>query len=451
MAARTIFYAVAFSFIFFSCADSNNGEEKDKKSESTPPKISSSKIKSIKLSGNSNAAVKRGDSSSNSVGSSFTDNLITYQSGDLVPISDTIEDMQPENFVSVYNISGASKAIQYSDGEDKEVYIVLSNDIAVPLSEIGLPKSQSGNLKSSSLIYQRLGHYFFNTNSGLINLVLTNTGDSVAFVMTSDVKHFTVHSNFIHFRKNNGKHYIYKFFNNTYTRLDSTFTASISNRVAGYSNTDGFNAEDFDYVFKKDLNCIVAKIRNSGDEAPYDYLCVNESGGTKVYFSRPGLVDCYNESNIGQWCYSGGSNRFNIPYSLSNCLLSEVHEGYLLCESSIRFFYYDLNSFGKNQMEFVGSSISAHSIVNFFQDFDKENIFMISGNDGSLKLSKTNAKTRVETLINVSAYTKPNWITYCNGSLDISIDDKFLKLNPTTNVLTEIGSNAGIEEYECMD
>lgn len=453
MAFKTFFYAIVFSLLFFSCAEENEESQEEQKQEEQK---TGSKLRTIKLSTVSNAAVNNNSqNSSNNITRNVNldlSTIVTYKSGDVVPIEENVsDDMGADGFIKITTISGDSKSIKFSNSSDTEVYIVLTNDLAVPLSEFGLPESQSGNLKSAAKIYQRFNHWYYKASGNLIDLELNLSGDAVLNTISNDISRFEVHPLFIHFRKTDGKHYIYKFLDQSFTRLDSSFTASISNLTPGYSNTNGFNVEQFDYVFKQKDNCIIGQIRNSSNEAPYDILCVYENGDTKVSFSRPGLVDCYNEGNNGQWCYSGGSNSENISSSIGVCNLIEIGEGFLMCQDSINV-YWELKNTERNQLELAEvGSWTQHRTTNQKYTYDAKYLYIISGNDGALKFSKIDPKTRTETTIDVSGYTKPNWMVSCNGVVDISIDDKFIKFNPSNDTIFFIDSNEVIEEYECME
>jgi hypothetical protein len=443
MAYKTFFYAIAFLILFSSCA-SEDGETKNAESENQNNSSNSESIKKIFLGDSKNAATRKSSVSSNSINQlninlNDTLNLVTNNTGDeWNSIGSTISNnTYPHSFVKVTPISGDFSAINYADNSGIiETYIVLTNDIAIGLSRYGLPQNNSGNLKSNSKIYSRINHYYYKSANNLKYLEINLSGDVIDSILTNDIQNFEIAKNFIRFEKSDG-HYIKTFANeNTFkmSDLDWMYNAGIKNN----------------YVFKMNDDCLIIGTDNSSAGDEYQKLCISEQGGFEITNARQGLRDCYNDNTI-TWCDAVGSEVEVLNTSLNNCSHVDIDDGFLACNRSGSPQFWDLNNNERNQLERVTSYGSSHVTINQYFSFDSEFVYMISGNDGALNFSKIDLKAQTATQIDVSSYTKPNWIEYCDGVVDLSIDDKFLKYYPNTGNLVEIGSNEGIEEYECIE
>lgn len=443
MAYKTFFYAIAFSILFSSCA-SEGVETKNAESENQSQSSSSDSIKKIFLGDSKNAATRKSSVSSNSINQLNLDlndtlNLVTNNTGDeWNSIGSTISnDTYPHSFVKVTPISGDFSAINYADNSGIiETYIVLTNDIAVALSSYGMPQENLGNLKSNSKIYSRFNHYYYKTGNDLKDLEINLSGDVIDSILTNDIQNFEVAKNFIRFEKSDG-HYIKTFANGNTIKMSDLgwmYNAGIKNN----------------YVFKMNDDCFIIGTDNSSAGDEYQKLCIDEQGNFEITNARQGLRDCYNDNSI-TWCSAVGSEVEILNTSLNNCFNLNIDDGFLVCNSSGSPKFWDLKNNERNQLERVQSYGAAHITINQIFTNDSEFLYMISGNDGGLNFSKIDLVTQTATQIDVSSYTKPNWIEYCDGVVDLSIDDKFLKYYPNTGNLVEIGSNEGIEEYECID
>lgn len=443
MAYKTFFYAIAFLILFYSCA-SEDGETKTAEAENKNNSSSSELVKKIFLGDSKNAATRKSSVSSNSINQLNLDlndtlNLVTNNTGDeWNSIGSTISnDTYPHSFVKVTPISGDFSAINYADESGvTETYIVLTNDIAVALSSYGMPQENSGNLKSNSKIYSRFNHYYYKSGNNLKDLEIELNGDVIDLDLTVDIENFEVSKNFIRFEKSDG-HYIKVFSSNNTIKmsdLDWMYNAEIKNN----------------YVFKMNDDCFIIGTDNpsAGDE--YQKLCINEQGYFEITNARQGLRDCYNDNTI-TWCSAIGSEVEILNTSLNNCFNLNIDDGFLVCNSTFATFW-DLNNNEREQLEKININFSQGSVLNQYFTDDKTFVYMISGQGvGNLRFSKIDLVTQTATQIDVSSYTKPNWIEYCDGVVDLSIDDKFLKYYPNTGKLVEIGSNEGIEEYECIE
>lgn len=433
MAIKTIFYSLIF-FILISCASNDSSDNKENENESN----NSSGTVYIKLSNSKNAVVGNNNQFNQNGLLDDVSELLTYQSGDLIDIESTISDGSYPS--KLYPVSSDYKLIEYvtgnsNDQQIEEVYLVLSNDVAIPLSLIGIPSQQNGGTKNKKRMYQREDNFYWLSEGDLIEVALSGDFLVNSNVIESNVKNFELQPNFIHYESNVGQ-FIYKFNDKSKKRLNSDF-----------------NAEFKDFVFRSSTNCLQSETNNDrGQYKEFEELCVDENGNETIRYARSGYLDCLDDPSTPAWC-QGASQSFGITQSLSSCSTVNINTGFMFCNNSTRPIFYEMRNQEEQQIKVLDSTVipSVHLIINQYFDFDDKNLYMISGNDGSLSFTKTDLINKTSTAYDVSIYTKPNWVVFCNGFLDISIDDKFVKFNPSTETFTEVGSNEGIDQYECIE
>jgi hypothetical protein len=436
MANKTIFYVLAVLILFSSCASDEQVENQNNSSNSNQ-----TGVPKIFLGTSKNAATRSASVASNSLQSenlSDSLNLFTNTTGDTwEQIGNTISnDTYPHSFIVTRSISNDFSAINFADSSGIiESYLVLSNDLAIALSNYGLPQNNTGNLKSSAKIYSRFDHYYYKANGNLIDLKINQSGDVSESTVSEDVQNFEILKNFIRYQKSDG-HYIRKFSDNQtlkMSNLDWLFNSDIRNN----------------YVFKMNEECLIVFTTNTSPGDEYNKFCMGEDGNYEITNARQGLRDCYSDNSI-TWCNATGSETQVLNTSLNNCSHLPIDDGFLVCNSSFATFW-DLRNNTRDQLEKININFSQSSILNQYFTDDGTYVYMISGAENNIKFSKINLVDQTSILIDVSSYTKPNWIEYCDGVVDLSIDDKFLKYYPNTGNLVEIGSNEGLKEYECIE
>jgi len=425
MARKTVLYLILSAFIFFSCAtDSETTESKSGDSTNTEEsgiRFNISELKNLvigKSSTSGSNSLESNDLSSNSI--------LTYNnSGDLVTVSTVInEDVFPSEFLRVN--TNDYKAIKYtSEVVDAEVYLVAPDGLGIGLSQFGLPSINSGT-KNKPQIYKRNNKFYYLSNNDLLEIVLNNSGGGTKTVLASSVSGFDVRDNFIYYK--------------------SSGQFVLKNNGDLKQLNDDFNAEFSNFVFRSKENCLIAKTSLSSLKE-YQELCIDEDGIEVIRDARSGYNECRNDPSLPAFC-QGAVQEFGIINSLSSCAEVGIGDGFLVCRNSTRPVFFELENSIRHQIELI-TSMPDHKIINLVFDFDSSFLYMISGNDGSLKFSKIDIVNK--TFIDIAfSYTKPSWVVYCNNKLTISVDDKIVDYL-SDGTLIEIGSNAGIEEYECMD
>jgi hypothetical protein len=417
MAAKTFFYLVVSCVLFLSCADSEDTVEGGEAETN-----STSSAVSFNFSGLENLVIGTSGANLNDLGDS---KILTYNnSGDLVTVDSIIgASIYPVSFLKIN--TGDFKAIKYSDNE---VYLVSGDGIGTSLSQFGLPSKNFGT-KNKPDIYNKLGKFYYLSGTKIINISLDGKGAGIKTVIASNVSGFDVQENFIYYKGLN--HFILKN-NGELKNLDSE---------------SDFNAEFSNFVFRSKNNCIIAKTSNLSLKE-YQELCIDKDGVEVVRDARSGYNECRNDAALPKWC-QGAVQEFGVNNSLSSCREIRIGKGFLVCQNETHPIFYELENLERRQIELINLNSTGLTITNLVFDFDEKYLYMISGNTGSLIFTKIDIVSKSFSFIPFS-YEKPNWINYCKGKLVISVDSKIVNYLKDGSLI-EIGSNAGIEEFECIE